>query len=596
LPAITTGGSIVSDFLQRLRERKLVQWALAYAAAAFALLQGLDIVAQQFDWPDGVRRGITIALIIGFFVTLVLAWYHGERGVQRVSGSELLILTLLLVIGGVVLWRVAPNANAPSATVAATPASGASAPMRTIPVDHKSIAVLPFVNMSGDAKNEYFSDGITEEILDALTHIPDLKVAARTSAFAFKGKGEDLRKVGEMLGVANVLEGSVQRAGDDVRITAQLIDAHNGFHRWSEKYDRKLTSVFAVEDEISKAIADQLKLRLAEGNQSAQTAVDPRAHDAYLRGLALLAARERGLLDAVKAFEQAVAIESGYAQAWGALAETEVLLPNYNLDSMEAAIPRGESAARRALSIDPDTASAHVALGEIYISRAQWPQAEEALRRALAAAPGDVEAIDQHAQVLYAAGQLEPALAEIERAQRLDPLARVIGVIRAQILLALHRYEAAAAQIESTLAVNPDFALAHNIAAVIDLNRHRYTEAETEFRLHDTLNGKDPDATAFLVRGIADPKLRVAALHNLETAPADAQLRGDPIVHAVLLTHLGQYEDALVELESYAVHRNSTNPQILWDPGFDAIRGEPRFKDVLKKLGLPYKPSEESTP
>ncbi|HEY7872378.1 MAG TPA: hypothetical protein VIC31_06610, partial [Rudaea sp.] len=203
----------MADLLQRLRERKLVQWAVAYVAFAFASIQGLDVIAQQFGWPEGLRRGITLALIVGFFVVLVLAWYHGERGAQKVTGTELLILALLLAIGGGLLWRYTHSAQ--SSSVAAS-----TAPPATV-VPEKSVAVLPFVNMSGDPKEDYFSDGITEEILNALAQTPDLQVAARTSAFAFKGKNEDLRKIGEVLDVATVLEGSVQKSGDEVRITAQ---------------------------------------------------------------------------------------------------------------------------------------------------------------------------------------------------------------------------------------------------------------------------------------------------------------------------------------------------------------------------------------
>src|SRR6185437_7731244 len=182
------------------------------------------------------------------------------------------------------------SAEAPSSLHVASAPSDAL----VVAIPAKSVAVLPFVNMSGDPKNEYFSDGITEEILDALAQLLNLKVAARTSAFAFKGKAEDLRKVGEVLDVATVLEGSVQQSGDEVRITAQLIDTRSGYHLWSEKYDRKLTSIFAVEDEISKTIADKLQVQLAAGSGStlvAQKTIDPRAHDFYLRGLTLLAAR-----------------------------------------------------------------------------------------------------------------------------------------------------------------------------------------------------------------------------------------------------------------------------------------------------------------
>ncbi|MHB8448635.1 MAG: hypothetical protein ACYC9P_12005, partial [Rudaea sp.] len=303
----------MNEFIARLKQRKLVQWALAYVAAAFALIQVLDVVGQRFGWPDTLERVLILVLMLGFFVTLVLAWYHGERGAQRVSGTELLILALLLAIGGGLLWRAAKQGVQSSMTGTAK-AVAMAAP-------GKSIAVLPFVNMSGDAKNDYFSDGITEEILDALAQLPNLKVAARTSAFAFKGKAEDLRKVGEVLDVATVLEGSVQTSGDEVRITAQLIDTRSGYHLWSEKYDRKLTSIFAVEDEISKSIADKLQVQLAGGNgQSlvAQKAIDSRAHDFYLRGLTLLAARS--VAEAVDAFQQAVAIDPDYAQGWAALA------------------------------------------------------------------------------------------------------------------------------------------------------------------------------------------------------------------------------------------------------------------------------------
>src|SRR5690348_1909734 len=219
-----------TGFLARLKQRKLVQWAIAYVAFAFALLQGVDIVAQRFGWPDQVEKLLILVLAIGFVVVLVLAWYHGERGAQKVSGTEIVILALLLAIGGGLLWRFerATPAMAIPDSVAGATSSGlrvASVPIhaQANPIPAKSIAVLPFVNMSGDAKNDYFSDGITEEILDALAQVPNLKVAARTSAFAFKGKAEDLRKVGEVLDVATVLEGSVQKSGDEVRITAQLI-------------------------------------------------------------------------------------------------------------------------------------------------------------------------------------------------------------------------------------------------------------------------------------------------------------------------------------------------------------------------------------
>src|SRR5450432_4371642 len=199
----------MNELLKRLKQRKLVQWAVAYVAAAFALLQGIDIVAQQFGWPDGVRRGTTLALFLGFFVTLVLAWYHGERGAQRVTGTELLILALLLAIGGGFLWRFAGASRERVARYDALPAATAVSPASAV-IAEKSIAVLPFENRSEDKANAYFADGVQDEILTRLSKIADLKVISRTSTQHYKSAPENLPEIARQLGVAHILEGSVQ--------------------------------------------------------------------------------------------------------------------------------------------------------------------------------------------------------------------------------------------------------------------------------------------------------------------------------------------------------------------------------------------------
>jgi TolB-like protein len=577
----------MNDFLARLKQRKLVQWALAYIAASFALIQVLDVVAQRFGWPDALERVLILALVLGFFVTLVLAWYHGDNGAQKVTGTELLILALLLAIGGGLMWRASRQVP-PLPMAETTKTSVESAPA-------KSVAVLPFVNMSGDAKNDYFSDGITEEILDALAQLPNLKVAARTSAFAFKGKAEDLRKVGEALDVATVLEGSVQTSGDEVRITAQLIDTRSGYHLWSEKYDRKLTSIFAVEDEISKAIADKLQVQLAGGNGHplvAQKTVDPRAHDFYLRGLTLLAARS--VSEAVNAFRQAVAIQPDYAQAWAALAEAQALLPAYGPTAMKIANADSLESSQRALTVNPNVALAYVAQGMVYTNQMRWGDADGAFRRALALAPGDAEALNQYGQFLEGVGQLEPALVQFDRALQRDPLSGVNGAIRVQLRLILHRDDAAtaAAQIKAILDAHPESLYVHRSATLIYLNLHRYPEAEAQARAAAVLNGTDPEATVQVIRGIADPALRAQAVHSLETSAGNSGLQRDAILHAFFLVQLGERDRALTSLEDYATHGNSAIQQLLWFPAFDPVRNDPRFKAAQKKMGLPYTPEK----
>jgi TolB-like protein/Tfp pilus assembly protein PilF len=574
----------MAELFARLRQRKLVQWALAYVAFAFALLQGVDIVAQRFAWPASIERLLILALALGFCVALVLAWYHGERGAQKISGIELGILAVLLAIGGGLLWRferVAPATTAPEAT--------------TQVIASRSVAVLPFVNMSGDPRNEYFSDGVTEEILNALAQVPGLKVAARTSAFAFKGKDEDLREVGRVLGVATVLEGSVQRAGDEVRITAQLIDTRSGYHLWSEKYDRKLTNIFAVEDEISAAIARKLQVQWNRGHDGAQRRpVDPRAHDLYLRGLTLFATRS--MPAAIDAFEQAVRIDPQDAAAWASLAETRAILPSYALVPISATNQAALDAADKALALDADLPLAHVARGIVFANQMRWPDADAAFRDALRVAPGDAEAIDQYAQFLYAVGQLRPALAEIERSLQRDPLSGPGGAIRAQLLFALHDEHAALSQMQRTLQAHPEGLLEHRIAVWVYVGQRDYVEAERQMRIASTLIGHDPDATAALIRGMADPALAPAAARSLQTNPALAALRRDAIVRALILAALRDREGALAALEDFARNGSSTTPQLLWYPIFDPIRQEPRFQAVLSKVGLPYAPAARTTP
>jgi TolB-like protein/Tfp pilus assembly protein PilF len=583
--------SLIAD----LKQRKIVQWALAYAAAAFAFLQGVDLVAQRFGWPESIERMLIIAAFVGFLVTLILAWYHGERGAQHLSSTEVIVLSLSLALGGIVLWKFAPGP--PTVASAST---RVAKPAAAVPVaDEKSIAVLPFENLSADKDNAYFSDGITEEILDALAQIPNLKVTARQSAFQFRGNDLDLRKIGRALGVARILAGSVQKSGDKVRINVRLSDARSGLQVWSQKYDRKLTSIFAIEDEISKAITDTLRLQLADNGGQPLVVVgtgNTHAHDLYLRGRALMSAR--AVPEAVDSFQQAVKLDPSYAQAWGALAEAYRLLPAYSTVDGKDLMKRAASAAQRALAIDPNVALAYVAVAGNHWTRMNFQQADQAYRQALALAPGDADVHNVYAQFLRATGQPEPALREIDRAQLLDPLSASVGANRAAILMLMRRDVAARAQLEITLAAHPDAANVHNLASVIYLDLGMYKEAEVEFRGFSGRYGYDADANALLVRGIADPKLRAAALRGLDTNPKIGFARSSPIIYAAFLMRLGEPKRALQQLEvaAEAPSELGTSTNNLWNRCFDPVRNDPRFKAVLAKLRLPYHPENGTAP
>jgi adenylate cyclase len=591
------------SFFAELKRRNVYKVAVAYVVAGWALSQGIAQVFPVFEVPNWAIRAIVLLIILGFPIAVVFAWFFEitPEGIKRTEVADaarqhsrgkawiyVVVIGAMVSIGLFLLGRY---------SAATYDAASARAEPAAIPA--KSIAVLPFENLSDDKNTAYFSDGITEEILDALAQIPNLKVAARRSAFQFKGNDLDLHKIGQVLGVAHILEGSLQKAGDQVRINVQLVDVQDGLQAWSEKYDRKLDNVFAVEDEIAKAIATKLRVQLTGGAGQplvADSTNNPQAHELYLRGLTLLAARGPGLREASDLFQQTVKLDASYAQAWGALAITELLLPSYGLDSFDASLPRGESAAQRALSLDSNTASAYVAVGLANTFRCRWPEADQAFRRALVLAPGDAEAVNQYAQFLSAIGQLEPGLREIERAQQLDPLSPIIGVIHAGALAALRRDDAAEAQIKSILAAHPEFEAAHNWGACQFIGRKMYPEAEAELRSLGKLKGQNEDAKALLVRGMADSAQRVAAVNSLETSPDDADIRQDAIWYAFYLISLGERGRALDELEIYSVKHNSAFAGWLWNRGFDPLRDEPRFKAVLAKLALPYTPPAVTEP
>ena len=606
------------SFFAELKRRNVIRMAGLYGVGAWLIVQVSSTVLPMFDAPTWLPRSIVILLAVGFLPALIFSWVFEltPEGIKRESEIEshesitpqtgrrmdraiIAVLAVALLYFGFDKFVLAPRREV-EILATAHQQDAALAAAKPAADGEKSIAVLPFENLSADKDNAYFSDGITEEILNALAQIPDLKVAARSSAFQFKGNATDLRKVGRVLGVANILEGSVQKDGDQVRINVQLVDARNGLQAWSQKYDRKLTSVFAVEDEISRAIADKLRVQLIGAGGKALVAAgtgNSQAHDLYLRGLALLAARGPGLADAVKVFGEAVALDAQYAQAWGALAETELALPGYVLSvSRNEAVARAESAAQTALRIDPNTVSALVAMGGVYADRLQWPQAQDAYRRAIALAPGDAEAIDQYAQFLFATGQLAPALEQIERAQKLDPLSAIIGVVRTGILMALRRDADATAQLERVLSAHPDFYPANVTAVSLYAGLGRFADAEQQLRTMAAHFDVDANAKAVLARGMADTAQRSTALASLKDAPANADIRTDQVWYATVLAMLDDRDGAIAQLQAFAYQRDAAALGMIWTRPFDPLRSDGRFQAVMKKMGLPYRPANGAGP
>ena len=460
----------MTDLWQRLKQRKLVQWALAYVAAAFALLQGVDIVAQRFAWPDQVERILILALAVGFFVVVVLAWYHGERGAQRVSGTEIVILALLLAIGGGLLWRferATPAMRSAVATSSGLRIAPASAIVQAAPIPAKSIAVLPFENLSSDKDNAYFSDGMQDLILTKLADIGQLKVISRTSTMKYASHPDDLKTIAQQLGVATILEGSVQKAGNQVLINVQLIDARSDNHLWAESYTRTLDNVFGVEGEVAGQIATALKAKLSPTEtQSLATALsaDPAANDLYLRGEYFY---NQGRMNydtaltkqAIDLYRQAIAKAPGFALARARLSSAETYLGTIGGggEDIQQLKSDARAQAEQALALAPDLVEAQLAIGgSDFWNSGDGAAALKTYAAVLKAHPNDVGALKGIASVLVVEGHFADATTAFQKAFTLDPrnssLARVMG----QIYMIAGRYFEAKAALQHAMALDPN--------------------------------------------------------------------------------------------------------------------------------------------
>jgi TolB-like protein/Tfp pilus assembly protein PilF len=558
----------MSSLIAELRSRKIVQWTLAYLAGAFVVLQVLDILADTFALPALVMRTATVLLAFGAVAAIIIAWYHGEKGQQRISGIEIVMLAAILIVAGIAMVVVGPKRNG-NATSAAAPAA-----------EQASVAVLPFINMSSDKDQDYFGDGITEEILNVLAQLPGLRVPGRTSSFSFKNKDLPISEIARQLNVAHVLEGSVRKSGDKVRITAQLIDARKDEHLWSQSYDRDLSDVFAVQDEIARAIVQALRLRikLPADTQLVQVATrSGQAHELYLRGLHYWRNRhEDELPRALEQFKAAIEKDPKYAPAYAGLALTYAVLPLTTSFDRPLAVREGKAAAERALQLDPDNAEAHAALGQIAEElESDWTAAEQHLDQAIALDPANATAHQWRAEVHIIKGEHADALKETERAVALDPLNNIVQLVRALALNEAGRSDEAIEIGRAIMARDSQFALIRGNLLDQLLTAGRYDEA---IALASNEN------TRSIIRAIPDARRRPAALRLL--ASPDVRVKMTQGLRARYYLRLGQPDSALAILNRAA---RNWEPNIAYLGNARSLRPlwpDPRFAEFRRTLGL----------
>jgi TolB-like protein/DNA-binding winged helix-turn-helix (wHTH) protein/Tfp pilus assembly protein PilF len=457
----------------------------------------------------------------------------------------------------------------------------------------RSLAVLPLENLSSDPSQDYFSDGMTDELITDLAQISALRVISRTSVMVYKGARKPLPQIARELHVDGVVEGSVLRDGDRVRITAQLIDAATDKHLWSQSYEGDLRDTLALQDRVARTIAEQIRISLTPQEQAALKSVrvvNPEAYEAYLKGRFFWNKRTaEGLKAGLEYFNQAIKQDPNYAQAYSGLADTYALLGDwqYAVLTPADAYPKAKAAALRAVELDSSLGEAHNSLAFV-LDGFDWDLdgAGKEFQRALELSPGYATAHHWYAWHLALLGRYDEAIVEMKKAENLDPLSLIINSDLAELLIIAHSYDESMKQSRKAIEMDPDFAMAHNQLGQAYLQQHLYGQAVVELQKAVQLSGASPTSTSNLARAYALSGQRDAAFKLLGDLRSSGTSRysNAPEIAAVYVA-LGDAKQALNWLEKGYAER--FNPGVLIRPGFDPLRTDPRFRSLVRRVGLP---------
>ena len=561
---------MVLPLFAELKRRRVFRALVAWGIVSFAVLQIIEPVMHGLHWPDAVLSYVVVALALGFPVVVALAWAFdvNEGRIERAPSGDLRGLRL-----GAALLLVGLAAATPGVIyylVVRKPAPDASVPA--------SVAVLPFVNMSSDKETDYFSDGITEELINALANVEGLHVASRTAVFALKGKALGVQQIGAELKVGTLLEGSIRREGNALRVTAQLIKVSDGYHLWSRSYDRELKSIFAVEDEIARSIAQSLQRTLV-GVKT--TTIDIEAHDQYLKGL-FFANRRTGesLRKAAGFFEGAIKRDPSYALAWDGLADTLALRIQYDDAPPSEMIPKARQAALRALELDPAMGEAHASLGLIADFQSDWPTALAEYRKAIELSPGYAMAWKWLGNALVANGRIDEARVALEKALELEPTSPITNANLGMFLVNARSYPAAEEQLRKALEIDPDSQPTRRyfIYSLSLQGKHEEALAEVD-KLHNAPAWL-PLSLRALVLARAGRRLEALALSQQAEAGVPRPGLG-ALLRAATQVALGDLEKALVPLQA-ACSGTDVPEDLKTSPFLDPLRADPRFHEILR--------------
>ncbi|MDP9098616.1 MAG: tetratricopeptide repeat protein [Verrucomicrobiota bacterium] len=591
------------NFFAELKRRNVYKVAVAYAVVGWLIIQISSTVLPTFHAPEWVVQTLVVLVALGFPIALVLAWAFeltpegikraedvapGES-ITRKTGRNLIGITVALAVvaAGLLAFQflrpkpeaVAPALAPPPATQLASTAS------------EKSIAVLPFENLSEDKANAYFAEGVQDEILTRLAKVGDLKVISRTSTQRFKSSPDDLPQIAKQLGVLHILEGSVQKSGDSVRVNVQLINALTDAHLWAEIYDRKLTDIFAVESDIAKTIADTLQATLTGSEKkliASQSTADTTAYELYHRGRSCFGRRGAdNLRNAIEFYQQAVERDPNYALAYAGMSEAYSILPRYAAVALKDANPKAKAAALKALQLDPQLGEAHNAMASVLFAGDMDVNGSIAeFQRAIALNPNYATAHHWLAcDALLATGRFDEGIAEGRRATELDPLSAVVRADLGMIFLHARRFDDAITELKKAIELDPAFYYGYwslGLALQLKGNPAAALIEYEKARARDD-NGFMPVLIATAQARMGDREAIPRQLRTLDElsakGPVPASWRG------MLYAQLGDAEQAVHWLEQAYANRDARAlAPIASDPLIDPIRGNPKFEAFVKKV------------
>jgi len=565
--------------IKELNRRGVVRAAAMYVAIAWG---GTEILVFLIDALQGeqvsspARKYLAVLFIAGFPVAMYLAWTR-DLGLQarRIVAAGAMAAALVALL----IWLLPNPATTPNVT----------AP-QFADINPKSIAVLPFVNMSGDEDNIYFSHGMSEELLNVLARIPGLKVSSRTSSFHFAGRDVPLGEIAAKLAVRHILEGSVRRIGNNVRITAQLIDAKTDTHLWSETYDREVLDTFAVQGEIAAMIVGQLQLNLVNPIRSGRPTENEEAFDKYLRGWHFMRQgwNRDEFLAARKYFAEAVELDPEFAQAHALLSLTETSLGNFRHLAPKDIFPAAYASATAAIALDETSPEAHIAMGWLALSyQFDWEKAAKEFRRAIELAPSNFIGYNGLSFALQTGGRLDEALAASKRVFELDPMMVWSRNGQAEVYFKQRQYDAGLEQVLVMLEMQPDDPLMLTWVGSFYAAKGMSAEALEYGRQAARVAAGDPNIDLMLAGQHAKLGNEAEARKLLQQAMAQRDSKYvSPGTIAIVHTHLGEHEEAIEwlyvavdEFDSFIFNLNY--------PDFDALRSEPRFIELCAQLRMP---------